>query len=190
MKFSFKKLGKGISKGVTHAVKETKHVAKHVAKKAKHDVKHVAKKAEHGAKHVASKAKNGAKNAAKKVKHAAKKVAKKVKKATKKVKKLVKKTAQKVAAVAKRAAKSAAAFAKKYAGYIIKKVTCIVLKKVCKPFCKLAVKAFKAIGAKFTDKYKMPINCLVDSLGAGCQKLCDTVCKKRRLVIRRTLMSN
>jgi len=120
------------------------------------------------------------KKAAKKIKKAAKKVKEGIKKAAKKVKEGIKKAAKKVKDFAKKAAKSTSKFVKKYGG-IIKGAVCKVINKICKPACSFVIKGISFVASKFG----IPIKCVSDALLQGCNKLCDVVCKKRRLTITR-----
>jgi len=158
---SFKKAAKGVSKAAKGVAKVAKKGAKAVAKEAKKGVKTVGK--------VAKKAAQGIKKAAETVKKATENAGKFVAKATKK------------------AAKLTAKFVKKYGG-IIGKIACIVIRKVCKPACMAVVVAFRSVGAMINSTFHIPIGCLADALGAGCNKLCEVVCKKRRLAIRRRMI--
>merc|ERR1712072_156331 len=125
------------------------------------------------------------------VKKTVKKASKTVKKATKAVGKVAKNVSKEVGKGAKfvaknaaKAAKAGAAFVKKYGG-IIAAVACPVIRKLCKPGCMAAITAFKAAGAMIASTFHIPIGCLADALGVGCNKLCEVVCKKRRLEIRK-----
>jgi len=161
----FKKIGKAFKKATKKVAKVAKKAGKGVAKVAKKGVKGVAKAGKAVGKGVAK---------------AAKTVEKGVAKAAKTVAKGTKFIAKHVA----KAAKMTAKFVKKYAG-IIGKVLCKVIAKVCKPACMAVVTAFKAAGAMINSSFHIPVGCLADALGAGCNKLCEVVCKHRRLRIRR-----
>jgi len=78
-------------------------------------------------------------------------------------------------------------FVKKYGGTILK-VACLVLAKVCKPACEAAVTAFKAVGVMINNTFHIPVGCLADALRSGCNQLCEVVCKKRRILIRRMVL--
>ena len=163
----FKKLGKAVNK----TVKKAKKVAK--------NVKSNTDKAGKNLKKEADKAANNAKKAAINIKKNADKAVKNVAKQAQNVAKNVGKVANNLAKNAKKCAKVAGAFAKKYGSQIMA-VACVVIAKTCKPACSAAVTGIGMVAARFG----IPIACASDALILGCNKLCEVLCKKRRLMIR------
>lgn len=137
-----------------------------------------------GVKKAATKVKDVSKTAVKKVGQGVKKAATEVKDVSKKVVKKVGQgiatAAQKVKGFAEKAVKSTSEFVKKFGG-MIKEAACKVIRQICKPACSLAINGISFVASKFG----IPVKCVSDALLNGCNKLCDVVCKKRRLTIRR-----
>jgi len=177
-----KKAAKGVAKAAKKVVKTAKKAAKGAAKAAKTVAKDAKKTAKKAAKGVAKAASAAAKETAKGVKNAGKalsKAAKKLKKGTEKAAKFIKNSTIK-------SVKLTTKFVKKYGGTILK-VACLVLSKFCKPACEAAITAFQSVGVMINSTFHIPVECLSNALRAGCFKLCDVVCQKKRLVIRRMI---
>lgn len=88
------------------------------------------------------------------------------------------------ASLAATSAKGAADFANKYKGVILP-IVCPVVKKLCAPACTAAATGFQAAGTTINATFHVPVGCITNILEAGCNKLCTTVCPKRRLAIKK-----
>jgi len=98
--------------------------------------------------------------------------------------KALKKGAKFAAKIAKQTAKDVSAFTNKYGG-IIKAVACPIVRKLCSPACMALSTAIQAQGSFINVTFHIPIGCLSDTIEAGCNKLCEVVCGRRRLMIKK-----
>jgi len=89
-----------------------------------------------------------------------------------------------VTQTAKKTTSAVSHFVTKWGG-IIKPIACQIIRRLCKPACTAAATYFQAAGSTINVTFHVPAGCITDTLEAGCNKLCEVVCQKRRLAIRK-----
>ena len=89
-----------------------------------------------------------------------------------------------VTQTAKKTTSAVSHFVTKWGG-IIKPIACQIIRRLCKPACTAAATYFQAAGSTINVTFHVPAGCITDTLEAGCNKLCEVVCSRRRLAIRK-----